>query len=74
MAPAFNCIEKITLNKMASLCGWTEPCDGLFNPGGSISNLYAVQAALHYYFPDVKENGIFNMPRMVAFTSKHVTI
>lgn len=71
MAPAFNIIENLTLKKMAGLCGWTEPCDGLFNPGGSISNLYAVQTALHYYFPNTKIDGVYGMPKLTVFISEH---
>jgi len=71
MAPAFNCLEKLTIEKMASMCGWTEPCDGLFNPGGSISNLYSVQAAMNHFFPNVKQEGVYGMPKIIAFTSKH---
>ena len=55
---------------------WTftgsEPGDGLFNPGGSISNLYAVQVAKHFYFPQTKTEGLFNMPKIVLFASEHV--
>jgi len=71
MSPAFNLIEKLTLQKMGKMCGWTEPCDGLFNPGGSISNLYALQSALHHFYPKTKSTGLFNMPRLTVFTSKH---
>lgn len=71
MAPAFNLIENLTLQKMGKMCGWEEECDGLFNPGGSISNLYAVQTALHYHFPQTKDNGLFGMPRLVMFISAH---
>ena len=74
MAPAFNLIENLTLQKMGKMCGWEEECDGLFNPGGSISNLYAVQTALHYHFPQTKDNGLFGMPRLVMFISAHVSI
>lgn len=42
--------------------------------GGAISNLYAVAAARHKYFPDVKTQGLFNAPRMVMFTSEQVSL
>lgn len=71
MAPAFNIIENIVLQKMGEKVGWTEPCGGLFNPGGSISNLYALQSALHYHFPETKENGLYGMPKLIVFISKH---
>ncbi|RNA18520.1 Glutamate decarboxylase [Brachionus plicatilis] len=46
IAPVYNLIEMAVLDKMRTFIGWEEPCDGLFNPGGSISNLYAVQRNL----------------------------
>ena len=33
VAPVYNLIEKIVLEKMAKCCGWTEQCDGVFSPG-----------------------------------------
>ena len=74
VAPFYNLVEKSVLDKMAKMVGWTEPADGLFNPGGSISNLYAVQAALHYFFPQHKQQGLFVLPKLVMFTSEHVSL
>lgn len=71
VAPFYNLVEKSVLDKMAKLLGWTEPADGLFNPGGSISNLYAVQTALHFFFPQHKQHGLFVLPKLVMFTSEH---
>lgn len=33
VAPVYNLIEMVTLDKMRKIIGWEEPCDGLFNPG-----------------------------------------
>jgi len=71
VAPIFNLIERATLDKMAKLCGWVDHGDGLFAPGGSICNLYAAESALHYYFPETKENGLFEMQKLIIFTSAH---
>ncbi|CAF0984058.1 unnamed protein product [Brachionus calyciflorus] len=71
IAPVYNLIEMTVIDKMRILIGWNEPCDGLLNPGGSISNLYAVQAAKHFFFPQTKLNGLFKMPKLVLFTSEH---
>ena len=73
MAPVYNLIEHCTLQKMRGIIGWTEPGDGLFSPGGCLSNIYAVQAAKHYYFPDTKQDGLFGMPKLIIFTSEHVS-
>lgn len=71
VAPIFNLIERQTLDKMSKLCGWTDHGDGLFAPGGSICNLYAAESALHYYFPEVKSNGLFEMQKLIIFASAH---
>ena len=71
IAPLYNLIEEVTLKKMQFYLGWQDG-DGIFNPGGSISNLYAVQLAKHYHFPDSKKNGLFQMPKITIFTSTHV--
>lgn len=71
MAPAFNVIETITIKKMASLCGWSDSCEGIFAPGGSISNLYGLQCAMHYYYPQIKTDGMYNLPKLIVFTSAH---
>ena len=74
VAPVYNLIEEVTLTKMRQILGWTEPGDGIFSPGASISNLYAVQIAKHHFFPQTKTEGLFNMPKLVVFTSSHVRI
>jgi glutamate decarboxylase len=73
VAPVYNLIEKIVLKKMIDTIGWQNG-DGIFNPGGSISNLYALQSAKHHFFPNTKKEGLFNMPKLVCFSSEHVNI
>lgn len=41
--------------------------------GGSISNLNAIQVALYSRFPDLKEKGVYEFPKMTIFTSAHVS-
>jgi glutamate decarboxylase len=71
IAPFYNLVEEVTLKKMRDYLGW-EDGDGIFNPGGSISNLYAVQLAKYFHFPESKINGLFQMPKIIVFTSTHV--
>jgi len=33
VAPVYNLIEKLLIEKMSRLCGWITPSDGIFNPG-----------------------------------------
>ncbi len=73
IAPFYNLVEEVTLKKMREYLGWDHG-DGIFNPGGSISNLYAVQIAKHFHFPESKQNGLFQMPKITIFTSTHVIL
>ncbi|XP_014899047.1 acidic amino acid decarboxylase GADL1-like [Poecilia latipinna] len=70
MAPVFTLIEDVLLKTMMKLIGWEEGGDGLFNPGGSMSNMYAVNLARYRYCPDFKEIGIYASPRLVMLTSQ----
>ena len=74
ISPVYTLMEEVTLEKMRSIIGWKEPGDGILNPGGSISNLYAIQTARHYFFPEIKQSGLFNSSKLFIFTSTHVTI
>lgn len=66
-------MEAYMLQKMRRFIGWGEnEGDGLFSPGGSISNMYAMQAARHKYFPQTKEFGLLSIGKVpVVFTSEH---
>ncbi|XP_071768120.1 acidic amino acid decarboxylase GADL1 [Centroberyx gerrardi] len=70
VAPVFTLMEEAVLAKMIEMIGWEEGGDGLFNPGGSVSNMYAMNIARFHHCPDVKELGLSSVPRLVMFTSK----
>ncbi|XP_069929000.1 acidic amino acid decarboxylase GADL1 isoform X3 [Oryctolagus cuniculus] len=53
---------------MIEFIGWKEG-DGIFNPGGSVSNMYAMNLARYKYCPNIKEKGLSGLPRFVVFTS-----
>lgn len=42
--------------------------------GGAISNMYAMLIARFKMFPEVKEKGMAAVPRLIAFTSEHVSV
>uniref|UniRef100_A0A3Q4GRP2 Glutamate decarboxylase 1 n=1 Tax=Neolamprologus brichardi TaxID=32507 RepID=A0A3Q4GRP2_NEOBR len=74
IAPVFVLMEQLTLKKMREMIGWPNgEGDGLFSPGGAISNMYSVMIARYKYFPEVKTKGMSAAPRLVLFTSEHVS-
>ncbi|XP_069586122.1 acidic amino acid decarboxylase GADL1 [Ranitomeya imitator] len=69
VSPVFILTEEAVLLKMMEFLGWKEG-DGIFSPGGSVSNMYAVNLARYKFCPDIKENGLSSVPRLVMFTSE----
>ncbi|TSL61204.1 Cysteine sulfinic acid decarboxylase [Bagarius yarrelli] len=69
VAPVFVLMEEVILRSMRSLVGWSEG-DGIFCPGGSISNMYAMNVARYWAFPQVKTQGLWSVPRLAVFTSQ----
>uniref|UniRef100_H2ZUT1 Glutamate decarboxylase like 1 n=1 Tax=Latimeria chalumnae TaxID=7897 RepID=H2ZUT1_LATCH len=69
VSPVFVLMEEAVLKKMIEHVGWKEG-DGIFSPGGSVSNMYAVNVARYKFCPDIKEKGLSGMPRLVMFTSE----
>ncbi|XP_072020853.1 glutamate decarboxylase 1-like isoform X2 [Amphiura filiformis] len=70
IAPAFIMIERTVLKKMREIIGFKDG-DGIFCPGGAISNLYAVLAARHKCMPACKRRGLSGMRTLTMFTSEH---
>ncbi|MGH0131473.1 UNVERIFIED_CONTAM: hypothetical protein FKN15_011256 [Acipenser sinensis] len=70
VSPTFVMIEEVILKKMIEYVGWEEGGDGIFSPGGSISNMYAVNLARYKHCPSIKDEGLSGMPRLVMFTSE----
>lgn len=55
VSPVFILMEETVLRQMRSIVGWENgKGDGLFSPGGSISNGYGISCARFKYTPDVK--------------------
>lgn len=55
VAPVFILMEEVVLKEMRTIVGWKDgDGDGIFCPGGSIANGYAIQCARFKYMPDVK--------------------
>lgn len=55
VSPVFIMMEEIVLREMRTIIGWKNGSgDGLFSPGGSISNGYGISCARFKFAPDVK--------------------
>lgn len=63
VAPLFVLMEEVVLREMRTIVGWPEgKGDGLFSPGGSISNAYAISCARYKFNSDVKVSAhIYNV-------------
>ena len=68
VAPVATLIEKTLIAKMASLVGFSES-EGQFTTGGSNGNLMAMAMARHQVMPALKQEGMVNGPRLIAFVS-----
>lgn len=61
VAPVFTLMEEEVLREMRSIVGWAEgDGDGIFCPGGSIANGYAISCARFYYYPEIKVSKQFS--------------
>ncbi|KAJ8272629.1 hypothetical protein GJAV_G00091480 [Gymnothorax javanicus] len=71
ISPVFILMEEIVLRKMKEKLDWAaEEGDGIFCPGGSISNLYSLVLARYSMYPEVKTGGMCDLPRLALFTSE----
>ena len=71
VSPVFSLMEEEVLREMRKIVGWTDgQGDGIFCPGGSMANGYAINLARHHKFPELKSTGLSDLPRLVVFTSE----
>ncbi|NXX48196.1 CSAD decarboxylase, partial [Tricholaema leucomelas] len=71
VAPVFVLMEEVVLAKLRELVGWSRG-DGIFAPGGSISNMFAINLARFQRFPECRRRGNWALPRLVLFASQEV--
>ncbi|KAM7401438.1 hypothetical protein PAMA_005577 [Pampus argenteus] len=72
VSPVFILMEEVLLKKMQSIVGWSDDeGDGIFCPGGTISNLYSILVARYHFYPEVKTRGMRALPQLALFTSEH---
>ncbi|RZF43142.1 hypothetical protein LSTR_LSTR012562 [Laodelphax striatellus] len=71
VAPVFTLMEETVLGEMRAVVGFPRDAgDGIFCPGGSMANGYAISCARHYKAPHLKTQGMSGQRRMVVFTSE----
>jgi len=68
-APVATLMESALIERMNGLVGFPDG-EGVFAPGGSISNLMAVIAARHRAFPHARQHGLAADDRPVMFLSE----
>ena len=68
VAPVATLIEQTLIKKMGKLVGFSEP-EGQFTTGGSNGNFMAMAIACHQAAPIIKQEGMVNSPRLIAFVS-----
>ncbi|KAL8561919.1 hypothetical protein ACOMHN_046709 [Nucella lapillus] len=69
VAPVLTLMEKEVVEQMLKLIGFPHG-DGVFCPGGSMSNMNAINVARHRTFPQVKRTGMTGLPPVCILTSE----
>lgn len=69
VAPVFVLVECAVLQHVLNIAGFPNG-DGIFAPGGSMSNMYGMVLARYKAVPDSKMKGLSGLPPLVAFTSE----
>jgi len=73
VAPVLTVMEKDVMSLMEKYLGFNEGSikgNGIFCPGGSISNLLALNVARYWKFPSVKAEGMHSIPKIAYFVSE----
>ncbi len=74
ISPLFAVMEKNLIQYCGKLVGFSEgSIDGMFCPGGSMANMYAMLLARHQAFPQSKHKGIRDCGELVMFVSEDVS-
>ncbi|XP_055550002.1 cysteine sulfinic acid decarboxylase [Wyeomyia smithii] len=71
VSPVFVLMEEVVLKEMRNIVGYPNGVgDGIFCPGGSMANGYAISCARYNFMPEVKTRGLHALPRLAIFTSE----
>lgn len=69
VGPVFTLIENVLIEKFLQMFGFPSGGEGIFSPGGSMNNMYAMTLGRYRHNPDFKRKGVFGSAPLVAFTS-----
>lgn len=71
VSPVFTLMEETVLREMRKIVGYEDgKGDGIFCPGGSVANAYAISCARYWFMPEIKDKGVHGLPRLVLYTSE----
>ncbi|KAL0270929.1 UNVERIFIED_CONTAM: hypothetical protein PYX00_008199 [Menopon gallinae] len=71
VAPVLTIMEEVVLKEMREIVGFPNgEGDGVFCPGGSVSNGYAISCARYHFCPEIKKIGLCSVGRLIVFTSR----
>lgn len=68
MAPVYVMMEKFVIEKLRESIGFTGG-DGMFFPGGAITNAIAMNLARFKMCPDIKQKGLYGCKKFIVYTS-----
>lgn len=71
VGPVFVLMENEIIQMFCKSFGFVNG-DGIFSPGGSMSNMYGMVLARFNAVPNIKTKGCFNLKPLVVFTSEEV--
>lgn len=69
-SPLFTLMENFVIREIANLFGYPKESEGVFSPGGSVANAYAMNIARYNRFPEIKESGMYVIRNLVVFVSE----
>ncbi len=69
-SPILTLVEIELIKAFAECIGYGQSSDGIFCPGGSYSNMFAMYLARERLYPDVTNESLKNKKRLIVFTSE----
>jgi len=71
VAPVFSVMENLMMKRFREYVGWENgEGDGILTPGGSISNMYALNVARYHRWPETKDEGMAACGKLAIFLNK----